>query len=169
MLFIQTNHIWTFSFWTHVSACKWQNESGTEMLRIRHESNNKTLNLYTALLYQNVLVLATKTKSAHVSYLGNLINISWTGNNLKSDIPARLALWRKWVNELCKVLTSTKTGILVCVCYGNIKSYQLRTRMITNRIGLHSVLLPLLIVSITKCENLSLGIFINVNKSHWTT
>ena len=26
-----------------------------------------------------------------------------------------------------------------------------------------------LIVSITKCENLSLGIFINVNISHWTT
>ena len=26
-----------------------------------------------------------------------------------------------------------------------------------------------LIVSITKCENLSLGIFINVNISHWAT
>ena len=26
-----------------------------------------------------------------------------------------------------------------------------------------------LIVSITKCKNVSLGIFINVNKSHWTS
>ena len=26
-----------------------------------------------------------------------------------------------------------------------------------------------LIVSIAKCENLSLGTFINVNKSHWTS
>ena len=69
------------------------------MFRIRHESNNKTPNLYTALFNQNVLVLATKTKSAHVSYLGNLINISWTGNNLKSDIPARLSLWRTKNNK----------------------------------------------------------------------
>ena len=40
------------------------------------------------------------------------------------------------------------------------------TRMITDPIELGSVLLPLLIVSITKWENLILGIFINVNKSH---
>ena len=40
------------------------------------------------------------------------------------------------------------------------------TRMITDPIELRSVLLPLLIVSITKWENLILGIFINVNKSH---
>ena len=73
------------------------------MFRIRHESNNKTPNFYTALFYQNVLVLATKTKSANVSYLGNLINISWTGNNLKSDIPARLSLWRKKIIKRIKM------------------------------------------------------------------